>query len=203
MKVRSATFIASNTTLSGCPKPALPEFAFIGRSNVGKSSLINMLVQRRTLAKTSTRPGKTQTINHFLVNESWYLVDLPGYGYASVGKTTKETWPQIISSYLLKRDTLVNTFVLIDCRLEPQAIDRDFIAWAGKSMIPFSIVFTKTDKLSRAALSGTIELWSRQLRRTWAELPPIFTTSATRREGREELLEYIEKAIQTTRLQDS
>ena len=203
MKIKSATFIGSSATLAGCPEPTLPEFAFIGRSNVGKSSLINMLVQRRKLAKTSVRPGKTQTINHFLVNDAWYLVDLPGYGYASVGKTTSKTWPQMISSYLLNRKTLVNTFVLIDCRLKPQAIDRDFVTWAGKSMLAFSIVFTKTDKLSRSALRGTIETWSDELRKTWAELPPMFVTSTVRHEGREELLEYVEKSMRSTRLQDS
>jgi GTP-binding protein len=202
MIVRSATFVGSSASLSGCPKPTLPEFAFIGRSNVGKSSLINMVVQRRSLAKTSTRPGKTQTINHFLVNEAWYLVDLPGYGYASVGKRTSKTWPKMIASYLLERSTLVNTFVLIDCRLEPQAIDREFITWAGKSSIPFSIVFTKTDKLSKSAFAKTADLWSRELRRTWSDLPPIFATSATTRQGREELLDYIEKSLAVRPIQD-
>jgi GTP-binding protein len=202
MMIRSATFVGSSTSLSGCPKPGPPEFAFIGRSNVGKSSLINMLVERKALAKTSVRPGKTQTINHFIVNDAWYLVDLPGYGYASVGKSTKKSWPQMISSYLLDRDTLTNTFVLIDSRLEPQAIDKEFITWAGKSMIPFSIVFTKADKISKPAFEKTVELWSRELSRTWTELPPMFSSSAVRRMGRDEILDYIAKAMRNRSVQD-
>jgi GTP-binding protein len=200
MIIRSATFITSSTSLSGCPQTSLPEFAFIGRSNVGKSSLINMLIERKNLAKTSSTPGKTQTINHFLVNERWHLVDLPGYGYASAAKRTKRSWPQMISTYLKNRENLINTFVLIDSRLEPQVIDKEFIQWAGESKIPFAIVFTKVDKLGRSARAGALQSWSRELTRTWAELPPMIVTSATERLGRKELLDYIEQSMKVSDL---
>jgi GTP-binding protein len=195
MIVRTATFISSTTDLKSAPLTGLPEFAFIGRSNVGKSSLVNMLVGRKGLAKTSARPGKTQTINHFLINEKWYLVDLPGYGYASVGRSASKSWPRMISAYLMERKTLANTFVLLDCRLEPQKIDKEFIAWAGELRIPFSMVFTKTDKLSKGALDGTLRKWTQALGSTWAEFPPMFATSATNKRGKEELLNYIGEII--------
>lgn len=195
MIIRSATFISSITNIKSAPDTGLPEFAFIGRSNVGKSSLVNMLVGRKNLAKTSARPGKTQTINHFLINDTWYLVDLPGYGYAAVGRKASKSWPQMISSYLVERKTLANTFVLIDCRLTPQAIDREFITWAGESRIPFSIVFTKVDKLSRGALDKSIEKWSEVLRSNWSELPPMFVTSSLTKAGKEEILGYVEQIM--------
>ncbi len=195
MIIKTAEFIVSNTDPSKCPTTGLPEFAFIGRSNVGKSSLINMLVNHKKLAKTSSTPGKTQTINHFLVNEKWYLVDLPGYGYAHANKTARQSWPLMVEGYLKKRETLQNTFVLIDSRLEPQAIDLDFIAWIGKHELPFSIVFTKTDKLSKGALGNSIQAWVRKLSQSWEELPPMFKTSAELKGGREELLDYIESII--------
>jgi GTP-binding protein len=195
MIIRSAAFITSSTSLSGCPKTSMPEFAFIGRSNVGKSSLINMLVERKNLAKTSSTPGKTQTINHFLVNEQWHLVDLPGYGYASAAKKTKRSWPQMISTYLQKRDNLYCTFILIDSRLEPQTIDKEFIQWAGESKIPFVIVFTKVDKVGRSARAGALRAWTRELENTWVELPPMIMTSAEERLGRKELLNYIVQSM--------
>jgi len=191
MIVRSAEFISSVADYKKCPEQTFPEFAFIGRSNVGKSSLINMLVGRKGLAKTAAKPGKTQTINHFLVNGNWYLVDLPGYGYAAVGRSASKSWPKMISNYLINRKSLVNTFILIDCRLTPQAIDREFITWAGESQIPFSMVFTKADKLSRGALAGTVRKWSDVLAASWAELPPMFISSSTGRIGKDEILGYI------------
>lgn len=200
MIIRSATFVTSTTKLSGCPPPALPEFAFIGRSNVGKSSLINMLVGRKNLARISVKPGKTQTINHYFVNEKWYLVDLPGYGYASTSKATKRSWPDMISTFLIERTTLVNTFILIDSRLEPQAIDREFIQWAGRSSIPFTMVFTKCDKVSRNGLDGTVQSWKRELSKTWSELPPMLATSSTKRTGGKELLDYIGQMLKVSHL---
>lgn len=191
MLIKTAEFIISNTNPEKSPTTGLPEFAFIGRSNVGKSSLINMLVNRKNLAKTSSTPGKTQTINHFLINNAWYLVDLPGYGYASVGRTTKGSWPAMIETFIKKRDTLQNTFVLIDCRLDPQANDLDFVNWMGKMQLPFSMVFTKTDKLSKGALNKSASVWAEKLKLTWEELPPVFFTSAEKKTGREQLLEFI------------
>lgn len=156
-----------------------------------------MLVERKGLAKISAKPGKTQTVNHFIVNQSWYLVDLPGYGYASVGKATKSTWPAMISEYLTGRESLANTFVLIDCRLEPQAIDLDFVNWMGKEGLPFSLVFTKADKISTTALNNTAGAWAQRLSQTWEQLPPIFVTSAEKKKGREDLLKYIDQVIKT------
>jgi GTP-binding protein len=196
MVIKKAEFVVSNTNPGKCPDTGLPEFAFIGRSNVGKSSLINMIVNRKNLAKTSSTPGKTQTINHFIINDAWYLVDLPGYGYASVGKTTKGSWPAMIDTYVRKRETLQNTFVLIDSRLDPQANDLDFINWIGKLQLPFSIVFTKTDKLSKAALNKSATTWADKLRLTWEELPPVFFTSAEKKTGKDELLAFIESIIE-------
>lgn len=196
MVIKSAEFIISNTNPEKSPTTGLPEFAFIGRSNVGKSSLINMLVGRKNLAKTSSTPGKTQTINHFLINGSWYLVDLPGYGYASVGRTASQSWPAMIETFIKKRETLQNTFVLIDCRLEPQAKDLDFVNWIGKAQFPFSLVFTKIDKISKGALNKSATAWANKLRLTWEELPPVFFTSAEKKTGREELLEFIGTIIE-------
>lgn len=195
MNIRSAEFVVSNTNPSSCPPPNKPEFAFIGRSNVGKSSLINLLVSRKNLAKTSSTPGKTQTINHFLINGSWFLVDLPGYGYASVSRSKSEAWAPMITTYLKKRENLITTFVLIDPRLEPQKIDVEFINWMGQEGLPFSLVFTKADKLSRHALTVTIESWKKKLGDRWEEFPPMFATSATDRQGKDELLAYIAQLL--------
>src|SRR5436190_13276672 len=195
MIIRTADFVVSNTDPSLCPDPVKPEFAFIGRSNVGKSSLINLLVQRKNLAKTSSTPGKTQLINHFLINGSWYVVDLPGYGYANVNKDKRSTFGGMIETYLKKRTNLITTFVLLDPRLEPQKIDQDFIQWMGESGLPFSLVFTKSDKLTRNHLVDARKQWEKKLSETWEELPPFFFTSATERKGQEELLTYIEAVM--------
>jgi GTP-binding protein len=195
MNVVSAEFIISSTDFRKCPEPNIPEFAFIGRSNVGKSSLINMLTNHKKLAKVSSTPGKTQTINHFLINDSWYLADLPGYGYAKVSKTTKAKWEVFISEYLLQRKNLLNTFVLIDSRLEPQKIDVEFINWMGEKQIPFSICFTKIDKLSSNQLNKNLTRYKKEMLKTWAQLPPVFVTSSESRFGREQVLGYIEKVI--------
>jgi GTP-binding protein len=199
MIVRSASFVMSNTNVEKCPPPKLPEFAFIGRSNVGKSSLINMLVGQKGLAKTSSRPGKTQTINHFLVNSEWYLVDLPGYGYAGVSQTARAQWGGMIEAYVTKRSNLQCTFVLIDSRLEPQGKDLDFIRWIGERSLPFCIVFTKTDKLKKNELNRSMATWARRLEESWDELPPRIITSAEEKKGRDELLDFIEAAILTAR----
>jgi GTP-binding protein len=195
MNIRTAEFVVSNTNPASCPPPNKPEFAFIGRSNVGKSSLINLLVSRKNLAKTSSTPGKTQTINHFLINGSWFLVDLPGYGYASVSRSKSEAWAPMITTYLRKRDNLVTTFVLIDPRLTPQKIDVEFINWMGTEGIPFGLVFTKSDKISRGALASTTEAWKKKLSEGWEEFPPMFATSATDRRGKDELLAYIDHLL--------
>lgn len=195
MKIKSAEFVISNTDLDKCPPTDKPEFSFIGRSNVGKSSLINLLVNRKQLAKTSGKPGKTQTINHFLINEAWYLVDLPGYGYASVSRSDRKDWGKMIENYLLHRENLYCAFVLIDIRLQPQPIDIKFLSWLGKNQIPLAIVFTKSDKLKRAELASAIQNYETTLLKTWQILPPIFITSAEKKYGKEELLDFIEKAI--------
>jgi GTP-binding protein len=192
MIIHSATFISSFTELKKMHAPTLPEFAFIGRSNVGKSTLINALCNNNKLAKTSSTPGKTQTINHFLINEAWYLVDLPGYGYAKVSKTQRAFFQEFISKYLTKRDSLVTLFVLIDSRLKPQKIDLEFINWLGDKSLPFSIVLTKTDKISSRELKDNIAAFQDELFRTWEELPAFFITSAKKKLGREEILDYIE-----------
>jgi GTP-binding protein len=181
----------SNSDVDKCPKDRLPEYAFIGRSNVGKSSLINMLMQRKSLAKTSGRPGKTQLINHFLVNKNWYLVDLPGYGYARVSKSSKKVFQKFITSYFQKREQMVLAFVLIDCRLEPQPIDQEFMEWMGENQIPFSIIFTKADKLKPNALARNIDVYIKKMLETWEEIPQYFITSSSKDEGRDELLNYI------------
>ena len=192
MRVKSASFVVSNAKLSDCPKSSLPEFAFIGRSNVGKSSLINMLTGRKQLAKTSGKPGKTQLINHFLINKNWHLVDLPGYGYARVSKKTKKEFQSYITSYFLERKQLINAFVLIDIRHEPQAIDMEFMEWMGTQQIPFSIIFTKADKLSENKIDATVSAYlNTMLEGVWAETPPHFITSATSNKGKEEVLAYV------------
>jgi GTP-binding protein len=192
MRVKSASFVVSNAKVSDCPKSSLPEFAFIGRSNVGKSSLINMLTGRKQLAKTSGKPGKTQLINHFLINKNWHLVDLPGYGYARVSKKTKKEFQSYITSYFLERKQLINAFVLIDIRHEPQAIDMEFMEWMGTQQIPFSIIFTKADKLSENKIDATVSAYlNTMLEGVWAETPPHFITSATSNKGKEEVLAYV------------
>lgn len=192
MKIVSAEFVMSNSDVAKCPANKLPEYAFIGRSNVGKSSLINMLMQRKSLAKTSGRPGKTQLINHFIINDKWYLVDLPGYGYARVSKKAKKTFQKFITQYFKKRKQLVLAFVLIDCRHEPQAIDLEFMEWLGENQLPFAIVFTKADKLKPNALKGNIEAYQKKLLETWESLPTYFITSSSKSYGRDQLLDYIE-----------
>lgn len=192
MIIKTAEFVISNTDVFKCPKDMKPEYAFIGRSNVGKSSLINMLVNRKGLAMTSSTPGKTLLINHFLVNNEWYLVDLPGYGYAQRGKEGREKIQRIIESYILKRKELTTLFVLIDSRHEPQKNDLNFMNWLGEQEIPFSIIFTKSDKNSFSKLNTNIEVYKNKLLETWEELPPIFVTSSEKKTGREEVLDYIE-----------
>lgn len=191
MVIKSAEFVISNSDISKCPKDGKPEYAFIGRSNVGKSSLINMLTERKKLAKTSGKPGKTQLINHFIINNEWYLVDLPGYGYAKASKSSRAKWEKFISDYLTKREELVNIFVLIDSRLEPQKIDLEFMNWCGENELPFSMVFTKIDKLSSSALQKNLAKYKKEMLKYWAELPPVFTTSSESKFGRERLLNYI------------
>jgi GTP-binding protein len=195
MEITSAEFIISNTQVSKCPVPDKPEFAFIGRSNVGKSSLINMLTQRKNLAKTSSTPGKTQTINHFLINKKWYLVDLPGYGYATVSKSTKEGWSEMIESYFKKRENVFCTFILIDSRLDPQKKDIEFINWLGGMGVPIVLVFTKIDKIKQSELAQSRKKFETRLLNDWEELPPVFITSAEKKTGRDHLLDFIEKAI--------
>lgn len=193
MQIKSAEFVMSNSDVAKCPKDRLPEYAFIGRSNVGKSSLINMLMQRKSLAKTSGRPGKTQLINHFLVNKNWYLVDLPGYGYARVSKSSKKTFQKFITNYFEKREQMVLAFVLIDCRHEPQPIDMEFMQWMGESGIPFNIIFTKADKLKPKALERNIKTYTEKMLETWEEMPQYFITSASDSTGRDEVLNYIDE----------
>jgi len=192
MKIKTADFVISNSDVSKCPKERLPEYAFIGRSNVGKSSLINMLTGQNKLAKTSGRPGKTQLINHFKINNNWFLVDLPGYGYAKVSKSIKKTFQSFIKNYFLQREQLICTFVLIDCRHEPQKIDLEFMEFLGENEIPFCIIFTKSDKLKLSELNRNIQYYSKKMTRTlWEEMPQHFVTSATSSNGKEELLKYI------------
>jgi len=195
MQIKSAEFTISNTEVSKCPIDGRPEFAFIGRSNVGKSSLINMLTSKKGLAKTSGTPGKTQLINHFLINEHWYLVDLPGYGYAKVSRTQRSAFERFIADFLTKRETLYNIFVLLDARLEPQKIDLEFMNWCGEKGLPFSMVFTKIDKLSSSALQKNLAKYKKEMLKVWAELPPVFTTSSESGFGKEPLLNYIEQIL--------
>ena len=191
MKIISAEFVVSNQEVSKCPKNSIPEYAFIGRSNVGKSSLINMLTDRKSLAKTSGRPGKTQLINHFIINKNWYLVDLPGYGYARVSKSSKKTFQKFITSYFEQREQLVSAFVLVDIRHEPQPIDLNFMEWLGKYNIPFSIIFTKADKLKPKAIDNHVKAYKNILLETWEEAPNYFVTSSSKGIGKDDLLNYI------------
>lgn len=191
MEIKKAEFALSAPTVSMCPKDTKPEYAFIGRSNVGKSSLINMLTNNKKLAKTSATPGKTLLINHFIINNEWYLVDLPGYGYAKRSKKELQKLEQMINGYILQREQLVNVFLLVDIRLEPQNVDLEFMEWLGTSSIPFSIVFTKADKLSSVKVSQKVEAYMKVLLETWEELPPIFITSSEKKQGRDEVLDYI------------
>ena len=191
MLIKKADFIISNTDVSKCPEPNKPEYAFIGRSNVGKSSLINMLVNKKNLAKTSGKPGKTQVINHFLINENWYIVDLPGYGYASVSKQKRTDFAQIIKQYLTKRKNLMSVFVLIDSRLTPQKIDIEFMAWLGELRIPFVICFTKQDKLSKSESEINLMNYKKEMLKYWEYLPQFFKTSSSKNRGKNEILEFI------------
>lgn len=192
MRIKNATFVVSNSRVDLCPKTRLPEFAFIGRSNVGKSSLINMLTDRKQLAKTSGKPGKTQLINHFLINQQWHLVDLPGYGYARVSKKDKKEFQRYVTDYFIEREQLVNAFVLIDIRHTPQAIDLEFMEWMGAQGIPFSIVFTKADKLAESKIEPTINAYiNTLLEGAWESVPPFFITSSSSRMGKDALLDYI------------
>jgi len=191
MKIKSAEFVISNQDVAKCPKDTIPEYAFIGRSNVGKSSLINMLTNRKSLAKTSGRPGKTQLINHFIINKSWFLVDLPGYGYARVSKTAKKTFQKFITNYFEKRLQLVSAFVLIDIRHKPQPIDLEFMQWLGEHGLPFSIIFTKADKLKPNAIERHVEDYKTVMLETWEDMPNYFITSSSKKIGQEDVLNYI------------
>lgn len=195
MQIKIAEYLMSNDDYRKCVKPDKPEFAFIGRSNVGKSSLINMLTSNSKLAKTSASPGKTQKINHFVINNQWYLVDLPGYGYAKVSKSQRAVFRKMIDDYILNRQNLVNLFVLIDCRHEPQDIDVEFINWLGESRVPFTIIFTKADKIGPNALKDKVEAYKEHLLQTWETLPDMLVSSAVSKMGQEEILDYIEKII--------
>lgn len=201
MKIRKATFVVSSGKLSQCPDSTLPEYAFIGRSNVGKSSLINMLTGVKDLAKTSSKPGKTQLINHFLINDEWHLVDLPGYGYAQTSKVNRAAWKKMIDSYLLNREQLTNVFVLIDSRIPPLPIDVEFINFLGSHGVPLSIIFTKTDKQKQRNIAATVNGFKRILGETWEELPPMFLTSAATGSGRDNVLDYIENINNSLREQ--
>lgn len=192
MLVKTAEFLMSNSDVAKCPKDILPEYAFIGRSNVGKSSLINMITNHKNLAKTSGKPGKTQLINHFLINKNWFLVDLPGYGYAKVSKTTKRKFQKFITDYFEKRKQLISAFVLIDIRHEPQKIDLEFMEWMGINGIPFAIIFTKADKLKPKAIERQAENYMTELLKTWEETPAYFITSSSTAAGRDDLLQFID-----------
>ena len=193
MEIKKSEFVISAPTVSKCPSDTKPEYAFIGRSNVGKSSLINMLCNHKNLAKTSATPGKTLLINHFIINNEWYLVDLPGYGFAKRSKSVQQKITNMITSYILQREQLINTFVLVDIRHEQQKIGREFIDWLGQSNVPFAIIFTKADKLGPVRARQNAEAWMRKLSDTWDELPPYFVTSSETKAGRDEVLGYIEQ----------
>ena len=195
--MKKAEFVMSNSQVAKCPKDRLPEYAFIGRSNVGKSSLINMLTNCKNLAKTSGRPGKTQLINHFKIDDRWFLVDLPGYGYARVSKTTKQVFQRFITDYFEQREQLVSAFVLVDIRHQPQKIDVEFMQWLGERAIPFAIIFTKADKLKPQAIERNVATYKEALLEWWEEFPPYFVTSAQNKTGKEELTQYIEQTNQT------
>ncbi|MGE8432899.1 MULTISPECIES: ribosome biogenesis GTP-binding protein YihA/YsxC [Chryseobacterium] len=192
MVIKTATFVKSSGKWQDCPEPTMPEYAFIGRSNVGKSSLINAMMNHKDLAKTSGTPGKTQLINHFLVNENWYLTDLPGYGYAKVSKSIRKDFEKLITNYILNRRNLVNLFVLVDSRHNPQKIDLEFIQWCGESGVPFSIVFTKSDKLKPSEIIKNFENYKKELHKTWEDLPELYITSAEKKTGGDEILNFIE-----------
>lgn len=196
MEIKKAEFVVSNTDYRKCPDTGLPEYAFIGRSNVGKSSLINMLTNQKGLAKTSVRPGKTQLINHFLINDEWYLVDLPGYGYARTSKTSREKWQKMITDYMLKREALVNVFVLVDSRIPPQKIDLEFINFLGMNGIPLSILFTKIDKQKQREIAATVNAYKQILAEVWEDLPEMLMTSSVTRYGRDQVLGRIEEINQ-------
>ncbi len=200
MDIVKAEFVVSNSTMVKCPRPDRHEYAFIGRSNVGKSSLINMLTDNRKLAKTAARPGKTQLINHFLINDDWYMVDLPGYGYARVGESLRQQFEKMIRDYILKRENLVCLFVLVDSRLEPQRIDLEFMEWLGENGVPFVMVFTKADKLTATQRRHCIANYQRVMLDTWETTPMAFMTSAEKHLGREELLDYIDELNKTVKL---
>lgn len=197
MDIKTAEFTLSSPRESMCPKDTKPEYAFIGRSNVGKSSLINMLSRNKKLAKTSSTPGKTLLINHFLMNREWYLVDLPGYGFAKRSKTEVAKLDQMIRGYILEREQLVNVFVLVDIRLEPQKIDLEFINWLGVSSVPFAIIFTKADKLSESKVKANVNAYVKTMLETWEEMPPYFVTSSDNARGRDEVLDYIDQINQS------
>ena len=199
MKIKSADFVISNTDIDKCPKERIPEYAFIGRSNVGKSSLINMLTGRKSLAKTSGKPGKTQLINHFKINDNWFLVDLPGYGYAKVSKKNRSIFAKFIYEYLEKRENLICTFVLVDSRHEPQKIDMLFMEWLGQNQIPFVIVFTKMDKLSSSQLNKNITKYKTEMLKTWEDIPQTFRSSAESGLGKSEILKFIEQTNTTVK----
>lgn len=193
MHIKESRFVFSSPDVKKCPSPDLPEYAFIGRSNVGKSSLLNMLTGKKRIARTSSTPGKTRLINHFIINENWYLVDLPGYGYARVPKTIKQAWEQIAVDYILMRKNLMSLFMLIDSRLPPQKPDLLFLNFLGTHQVPFVILFTKSDKLNKQQLNSNLVTYQEQLKKTWEFLPPFITTSAIKKTGREEIISFIEK----------
>lgn len=197
MDIKSAKFVKSSAKVQQCPETNIPEYAFIGRSNVGKSSLINMLVRDSKLAMTSSKPGKTLLINHFIVNDSWHLVDLPGYGFASVPKSVRDTLEPMIKGYILQREQMTNLFLLIDCRHEPQKVDLEFMEFLGTNGVPFSIIFTKADKLSPTRVNLNVQAYKEVLAEQWEELPPIFITSSEKKTGRDEVLNYIEQINQS------
>ena len=197
MEIKTATFTVSNSDYRKCPATGLPEFAFIGRSNVGKSSLINMLTKSKGLAKTSIKPGKTQLINHFLINNEWYLVDLPGYGFARSSKESREKWKRMTNNYLINRETLINTFVLIDSRLKPQAIDLEFVSSLGRQGLPLSIVFTKVDKQNQSETAKNVNAFKEAMLSEWEELPAMFLTSSVSGSGRNHILDHIATALET------
>ncbi|WMJ74779.1 ribosome biogenesis GTP-binding protein YihA/YsxC [Cytophagaceae bacterium ABcell3] len=195
--IKTARYISGTTEYKKCPEPNKPEFAFIGRSNVGKSSLINMLTNQKKLAKTSGRPGKTQIINHFLIDEQWYLVDLPGYGWAKISKAKRAEWEKMIRAYLLNRENLFCVFVLVDSRIPPQNIDLDFIRWLGEQGIPLSIIFTKTDKQSNSKTTSNVNAFLQEMQKDWVEFPEHFRSSSETGEGKEQIISYIVNAIQS------
>lgn len=202
MVITTAEFVKSSPQVGQCPRPDKPEFAFIGRSNVGKSSLINMLTGKKDLAKTSAQPGKTQLINHFLINSDWYLVDLPGYGYAKISMSSRKMWQKMINNYLLQRENLLSVFVLVDSRLEPQNIDLEFINFLGENGVPLTIIFTKTDKQTAKKTAESVERFKQALSEYWEELPDILLTSSQNANGRDEVLDKIESIIPFFKTQD-